>query len=83
VFCILPSVIFEYIFVNILEYDRVVANLRHLVTVCRSNHLAGSQIVEWNAQMSGALPAALPALLVCVILGRYFVRGLLAGSEKT
>lgn len=46
------------------------------------NNLAGSYIVEWNVQMSGALMAALPTLLVYLFLGRYFMRGLLAGSLK-
>lgn len=46
------------------------------------NNLAGSFIVEWNVQMAGALLAALPTLLVYVFLGRYFMRGLLAGSLK-
>jgi glucose/mannose transport system permease protein len=44
--------------------------------------LAGSQIVEWNAQMAGALLAALPTLLVYLLLGRYFIRGLMAGALK-
>jgi len=46
------------------------------------NNLAGSYIVQWNVQMAGALMAALPTLLVYVILGRFFMRGLLAGSLK-
>lgn len=46
------------------------------------NNLAGSYIVEWNVQMAGALLAALPTVLVYVVLGRYFMRGLLAGSLK-
>lgn len=46
------------------------------------NNLAGSQIVEWNVQMAGALLAALPTLLVYVILGRFFLRGLMAGALK-
>ncbi|HEY6042579.1 MAG TPA: carbohydrate ABC transporter permease, partial [Anaerolineae bacterium] len=46
------------------------------------NNLAGSFIVEWNVQMAGALLAALPTLLVFVFLGRYFMRGLLAGALK-
>ena len=46
------------------------------------NNMAGSYIVEWNVQMAGALLAALPTLLVYIFLGRYFMRGLLAGSLK-
>ncbi len=46
------------------------------------NNLAGSFIVNWNVQMGGALLAALPTLLVYIFLGRYFMRGLMAGSLK-
>jgi glucose/mannose transport system permease protein len=46
------------------------------------NNLAGSQIVEWNVQMAGALLAALPTLVVYIILGRFFLRGLMAGALK-
>jgi glucose/mannose transport system permease protein len=46
------------------------------------NNLAGSCIVEWNVQMAGALLAAVPTLLVDVLLGRFFLRGLLAGALK-
>jgi glucose/mannose transport system permease protein len=44
--------------------------------------LAGGEAVKWNLPMAGALVAALPPLLVYLILGRYFIRGLLAGSIK-
>lgn len=46
------------------------------------NNLAGSFSVEWNVQMAGALIAALPTLLIYVLLGKFFMRGLLAGSLK-
>ncbi len=46
------------------------------------NNLAGSQIVEWNVQMAGALLAAIPTLLIYIFLGRYFIRGLMAGALK-
>ena len=46
------------------------------------NNMAGSYSVQWNVQMAGALMAAIPTLLVYTLLGRYFVRGLLAGSLK-
>ena len=44
------------------------------------NNMAGSFIVEWNVQMAGALIAALPTLVVYIVLGRFFVRGLMAGA---
>jgi glucose/mannose transport system permease protein len=46
------------------------------------NNLAGSFEVAWNVQMAGALIAALPTLLIYVFLGKFFMRGLLAGSLK-
>jgi glucose/mannose transport system permease protein len=54
---------------------------RRPVTVALQN-LSGSQYTQWNVQMAGALIVALPTLLVYIFLGRYFLRGLLAGSLK-
>ncbi len=51
------------------------------VTVALQN-LSGSQFTQWNVQMAGALLVALPTLLVYIFLGRYFLRGLMAGSLK-
>lgn len=51
------------------------------VTVSLQN-LAGSFAAQYNVQMAGALMTALPTLFVFILLGRYFVRGLLAGSLK-
>jgi glucose/mannose transport system permease protein len=46
------------------------------------NNMAGSQIIQWNVQMAGALLAAVPTLLVYIFLGRFFLRGLMAGALK-
>ncbi|MEO7911565.1 MAG: carbohydrate ABC transporter permease [Roseiflexaceae bacterium] len=51
------------------------------ITVALQN-LSGSQYTQWNVQMAGALIVAMPTLLVYIFLGRYFLRGLLAGSLK-
>jgi len=48
------------------------------VTVSLQN-LAGSFAAQYNVQLAGALIAAVPTLLVYILLGRFFVRGLLAG----
>jgi len=47
------------------------------------NNLAGSFIVEWNVQMAGALIAAIPTLVIYVFLGRFFIRGLMAGAMRS
>jgi glucose/mannose transport system permease protein len=67
----------EFLFAVILTQNPAVRT----VTVALYN-LAGSFIVEWNMQMAGALMAALPTLLVYIFLGRFFIRGLMAGSLK-
>lgn len=41
-----------------------------------------SSVKEYNVDMAAALIAALPTLLVYVIAGKYFVRGLTAGAVK-
>lgn len=37
---------------------------------------------EYNVDMAAAMIAALPTLVVYVLAGKYFVRGLTAGSVK-
>ncbi len=46
------------------------------------NNTAGSLVTPYNLQMSAALLASLPTLIVYVLLGRYFMRGLMAGALK-
>ena len=48
------------------------------------NNLANtsSAVKEYNVDMAAALIAALPTLLVYVVAGKYFVRGLTAGAVK-
>ena len=46
------------------------------------NNTTGSLVTPFNLQMSAALLASLPTLLVYLLLGRYFMRGLMAGALK-
>ena len=53
------------------------------MTVALNNLVQSSTgVKEYNVHFAGAILAALPTLLVYVVAGRYFVRGLMAGSVK-
>lgn len=53
------------------------------MTVALNNLVSSSQgVKEYNVHFAGAIMAALPTLLVYIVAGRYFVRGLMAGSVK-
>ena len=42
----------------------------------------GHQSVDWTVVMAGAAISALPTMMIYVLLGKFFIRGLLAGSMK-
>lgn len=46
------------------------------------NNLSGSYSVDWNVVMAGAVIAATPTALLYILLGRFFMRGLVSGSVK-
>ena len=53
------------------------------MTVALNNLVNSSTGVrEYNVHFAGAIMAALPTLLVYIVAGRFFVRGLMAGSVK-
>jgi len=60
----------------------VLTSPQHWPVTVALNNLAGSQIIAWNIQMAGSFLAALPTLLVYIFLGRFFLRGLMAGALK-
>lgn len=53
------------------------------MTVALNNLVNSSTgVKEYNVHFAGAIYAALPTLLVYIVAGRYFVRGLMSGSVK-
>lgn len=60
----------------------VITNPREQPITVALNNLSGSFSVAWNVVMAGAVLAAIPTLVIYVLLGRFFIRGMLAGSMK-
>ncbi|MBD5785934.1 carbohydrate ABC transporter permease [Cellulosimicrobium terreum] len=52
------------------------------VTVALNNLANGALLQNYGVSMAGALFASLPTLIVYIILGKYFVGGLMSGSVK-
>lgn len=53
------------------------------MTVALNNLVSSSTgVKEYNVHFAGAIIAALPTLIIYIISGRYFVRGLMSGSVK-
>lgn len=67
---------------NDFLFSVVLTSSKNWTVTVALNNMAGSQIVAWNVQMAASLIAALPTLLVYIFLGKYFLRGMMAGSLK-
>ncbi|GLW06041.1 ABC transporter permease [Microtetraspora sp. NBRC 13810] len=46
------------------------------------NNIAGAQATPYSQQMAAAILASIPTMVVYVLLGRFFMRGLMAGALK-
>ena len=51
-------------------------------TTVMLNNIAGAQTVPYSQQMAAAILASIPTMIVYVLLGRFFMRGLMAGALK-
>jgi glucose/mannose transport system permease protein len=68
----------EFLFAVVLNNDPK----SQPVTVALAGLGASQAGTNYGIQMAGSLMTALPTLIVYIFLGRYFIRGLLAGSVK-
>ncbi|WP_214323275.1 carbohydrate ABC transporter permease [Nonomuraea sediminis] len=46
------------------------------------NNIAGAQATPYSQQMAAAVLASIPTMLIYLVLGRFFMRGLMAGALK-
>ena len=88
----LPLALPAFVVVGIFQFTNIWNDFLFGITIVQNpaaqpvtialNNLSGTFSVDWNVVMAGAVVAALPTALIYIFLGRYFVRGLLAGSLK-
>ena len=60
----------------------MVFNLKDQPVTVALNNLNGANSVGWTVVLAAAVLAGLPTTLVHIVLGRYFIRGMLAGSMQ-
>ncbi|MEV0615496.1 carbohydrate ABC transporter permease [Nonomuraea sp. NPDC050404] len=51
-------------------------------TTVMLNNIAGAQATPYSQQMAAAILASIPTMVIYVLLGRFFMRGLMAGALK-
>jgi len=88
----LPLSIPAFVVVGIFQFTNIWNDFLFGITVVPNpstqpvtialNNLSGTFSVDWNVVMAGAVIAALPTAIIYILLGRFFVRGILAGSVK-
>jgi glucose/mannose transport system permease protein len=88
----LPLGLPAFVVVGIFQFTNIWNDFLFGVTVVFSpsaqpvtvalNNLQGTQSVDWTVVMAGAAIAAAPTMIIYVLLGKLFIRGLLAGSMK-
>jgi glucose/mannose transport system permease protein len=91
-FVMLPLALPAFVVVAIFQFTNIWNDFLFGVTILPNpsaqpvtvalNNLSGSFSVDWNVVMAGAVICALPTALIYILLGKFFVRGLLAGSVK-
>jgi glucose/mannose transport system permease protein len=59
------------------------SNTRNGPITIALNALAGAQSPDYGSAMAGAFITSIPTLVVYILLGRYFIGGLMAGSVKS
>ncbi len=82
---IVVSVIWQFTNIwNDFLFGASFADLDSMPMTVALNNLVNSStgVKEYNVHFAGAIFAALPTLVVYIVAGRYFVRGLMAGSVK-
>jgi glucose/mannose transport system permease protein len=89
---ILPLSLLPFVVVAVLQFTSIWNDFLFGVTLARGSeampasvalaNLKGTTEFNWNVQMAGALWYALPILVIYLVLGKYLIRGYMAGAIK-
>jgi glucose/mannose transport system permease protein len=74
-------VIFQFTSIwNELLFGLVIGGPKAMPATVALNSLTGTLAAQWNVQMAGSVWVGLPVLVLYIVLGRYLIRGYMAGS---
>jgi glucose/mannose transport system permease protein len=89
---ILPLSLLPFVVAAVLQFTSIWNDFLFGVTLARGSeampasvalaNLKGTTEFNWNVQMAGALWYALPILIIYLLLGKYLIRGYMAGAIK-
>ena len=89
---ILPLSLLPFVVAAVLQFTSIWNDFLFGVTLARGAeaipasvalaNLKGTTEFNWNVQMAGALWYALPILVIYLVLGKYLIRGYMAGAIK-
>jgi glucose/mannose transport system permease protein len=88
----LPLSLLPFVVAAVLQFTSIWNDFLFGVTLARGSgampasvalaNLKGTTEFNWNIQMAGALWYALPILIIYLVLGKYLIRGYMAGAIK-
>jgi len=88
----LPLSLLPFVVAAVLQFTSIWNDFLFGVTLARGSeampasvalaNLKGTTEFNWNIQMAGALWYALPVLIIYLLLGKYLIRGYMAGAIK-
>jgi len=89
---VLPLSLLPFVVAGVLQFTSIWNDFLFGVVLARGAealpasvqlaNLKGTTEVTWNIQMAGTLWYALPVLIIYIIMGKYLIRGYMAGAIK-
>ena len=65
---------------NEMLFGLIIGGYDSMPATIALNNMMGTLAAEWNVQMAGAILLAFPVLLLYIIMGKYLIRGYMAGA---